>query len=126
MIAEDLAPPPNQIFKDFDHTPLSAASIVQVHACTLPDGRAAVVKLQRPGIRQSMTTDLRNMFRLARLIERTKWGAKSGAMNMIRDLHAVTFQELNPAVEAWRQSRDRKSTRMNSSHYCATRMPSSA
>src|SRR3546814_7664317 len=55
-----------------------------------------------------MTTDLRIMFRLARLIERTKWGAKSGAMNMIRDLHAVTFQELNPAVEAWRQSRFRE------------------
>ncbi|HEY9557468.1 MAG TPA: AarF/UbiB family protein [Acidimicrobiales bacterium] len=108
MIAEDLGRPPNQIFKDFDHTPLSAASIGQVHACTLPDGRAAVVKLQRPGIRQSMTTDLRIMFRLARLIERTKWGAKSGAMNMIRDLHAVTFQELNPAVEAWRQSRFRE------------------
>src|SRR3546814_12193964 len=55
-----------------------------------------------------MTTDLRIMFRLARLIERTKWGAKSGAMNMIRDLHAVTFQALNPAVAAWRQSRFRE------------------
>src|SRR3546814_4416320 len=29
-------------------------------------------------------------------------------MNMIRDLHAVTFQEMNPAVEAWRQSRFRE------------------
>src|SRR3546814_16668972 len=108
MIAEDLAPPPNQIFKDFDHTPLSAASIGQVHACTLPDGRNAVVTLQRPGIRQSMTTDLRIMFRLARLIERTKWGAKSGALNMIRDLNASTFQEPNPAGEAWgpRSSRE--------------------
>src|SRR3546814_17959320 len=57
MIAEDLGRPPNQIFKDFDHTPLSAASIGQVHACTLPDGRTAVVKLQRPGLRQAMTHD---------------------------------------------------------------------
>src|SRR5690606_39051754 len=50
QITEDLGRPPKQIFAEFDETPLSAASIGQVHACTLPDGRQAVVKLQRPGI----------------------------------------------------------------------------
>ncbi|MET0727676.1 MAG: AarF/UbiB family protein [Acidimicrobiales bacterium] len=109
MITEDLGRAPRQIFREFDESPLSAASIGQVHACTLPDGRAAVVKLQRPGIRPSMTTDLRIMFRLAGLVERTKFGERSGATNMIRDLHAVTFQELNCALEAWRQSRFRES-----------------
>jgi predicted unusual protein kinase regulating ubiquinone biosynthesis (AarF/ABC1/UbiB family) len=107
MIREDLGRPPKQIFKEFDDSPLSAASIGQVHACTLPDGRDAVVKLQRPGITGRMTTDLRIMFRLAKTFEKTKFGASSGAANIIRDLHAVTFQELNPAVEAWRQSRFR-------------------
>ena len=109
MITEDLGLPPRQVFKHFDETPLSAASIGQVHACTLPDGREAVVKLQRPNIRPSMTTDLRIMYRLAGLFERTRFGEKSGARNMIRDLHGVTFQELNPALEAWRQSRFRAS-----------------
>ena len=52
MITEDLGRPPKQIFKSFDDTPLSAASIGQVHACTLRDGREAVVKLQRPGHRR--------------------------------------------------------------------------
>src|SRR5690606_37525589 len=84
MLTEDLGRPPKQIFKEFDESPLSAASIGQVHACTLPDGRDAVLKLQRPGIRPSMTRDLRIMFRLAGLIERTKFGEKSGAKNMIR------------------------------------------
>src|SRR5207302_5185816 len=37
MIREDLGRPAAQIFKSFDDTPLSAASIGQVHACTLPD-----------------------------------------------------------------------------------------
>ncbi len=108
QIVADLGRPPKQVFAAFDETPLSAASIGQVHACTLPDGRQAVVKLQRPGIRPLMTTDLRIMYRLAGLVERTKWGERSGARNTIRDLHAVTFQELNPAVEAWRQARFRE------------------
>lgn len=108
MITEDLGCPPKQVFKEFDEEPLSAASIGQVHACVLPDGREAVVKLQRPGIRERMTTDLRIMFRLARRFEATRWGSHSGAMNIVRDLHAVTFAELNPAVEAWHQSRFRE------------------
>src|SRR3546814_9099657 len=33
---------------------------------------------------------------------------------------------MNSAALMWTASRDRKSTRLNSSHYCASRMPSSA
>jgi predicted unusual protein kinase regulating ubiquinone biosynthesis (AarF/ABC1/UbiB family) len=107
MIKEDLGRPAAQIFKAFDDTPLSAASIGQVHACTLPDGREAVVKLQRPNIRRRMTTDLRIMYRAAALFEKTRWGRSANATAAVSDLHAVTFQELNPAVEAWRQHRFR-------------------
>lgn len=105
MIAADLGRPPNQLFRSFDERPLSAASIGQVHACTLPDGREAVVKLQRPNIRERMTTDLRIMHRLARWFDKTKWGRTANATGVVLDLHAVTFQELNPALEAWRQDR---------------------
>ena len=38
-ITEDLGRPPGQVFEHFDERPLSAASVGQVHACTLPDGR---------------------------------------------------------------------------------------
>ncbi|CAN5574551.1 AarF/UbiB family protein [soil metagenome] len=107
MITEDLGRSPDELFAEFDAEPLSAASIGQVHACVLPDGRAAVVKLQRPDIRARMTTDLRIMFRLAHTFERTRWGRSANATAAIRDLHAVTFQELNPVLEAWRQDRFR-------------------
>jgi predicted unusual protein kinase regulating ubiquinone biosynthesis (AarF/ABC1/UbiB family) len=107
MVAEDLGRPAGQIFRSFDEVPLSAASIGQVHACVLPDGRQAVIKLQRPGIRKQLTTDLRIMHRLAATFQRTSWGRSANAVAAIRDLHAVTFQELNPAVEAWRQQRFR-------------------
>ena len=59
IVCEDLGRPVGQIFRSFDDTPLSAASIAQVHACVLLDGRDAVVKVQRPDIRLRMNRDLR-------------------------------------------------------------------
>jgi predicted unusual protein kinase regulating ubiquinone biosynthesis (AarF/ABC1/UbiB family) len=107
-IEADLGGPVEEVFADFDDVPLSAASIGQVHACTLRDGRRAVVKVQRPGIRAQMARDLRNSYRVAWLVERTPWGRTSGAVGVIRDVHAVTFEELNPAREAWQQDRFRQ------------------
>ena len=108
MIRKDLGRSPSQVFKTFDDTPLSAASIGQVHGCVLPDGREAVIKLQRPNIRKRMTTDLRIMHRLAKTAERYLQFARSANLTgVVEDLHGVTFQELNPAVEADRQTRFR-------------------
>ena len=42
--------PVDQLFRSFEDKPLAAASIAQVHAATLPDGRRVVVKVRRPGI----------------------------------------------------------------------------
>ena len=70
MILGDLGRPPRRCSRASTNIPLSAASIGQVHACVLPDGRKAVVKLQRPNIRKQMTTDLRISYRLARTLER--------------------------------------------------------
>jgi predicted unusual protein kinase regulating ubiquinone biosynthesis (AarF/ABC1/UbiB family) len=106
-IEEDLGRPVDQLFSDFDDTPLSAASVGQVHSCVLSDGRQAVVKVQRPDIAQQMATDGRNAYRIAWLIEHTPWGRTSGARGIIRDLHGITFRELNPALEAWQQDRFR-------------------
>src|SRR5690606_25976940 len=58
-IESDLGRPIGELFASFDDVPLSAASIGQVHACVLHDGREAVVKVQRPSIREGMTRDLR-------------------------------------------------------------------
>jgi predicted unusual protein kinase regulating ubiquinone biosynthesis (AarF/ABC1/UbiB family) len=108
MIRRDLGRSPSALFKRFDDVPLSAASIGQVHACVLPDGREAVIKLQRPNIRRSMTTDLRISYRLAKTLERHLQFARNAAViALVEDLHAVTYQELNPALEAYRQDRFR-------------------
>ena len=49
-IERALGKPPATIFSQFDSQPFAAASIAQVHAARLSDGRHVVVKVRRPGI----------------------------------------------------------------------------
>ena len=98
-IEEDLGRPLTELFASFEDVPLSAASIGQVHACVLLDGREAVVKVQRPGIRDSMTRDLRVLHAIARVAQRTSWGRSANAVGMVHDLHALTHAELDPVQE---------------------------
>ena len=58
-IEQSTGKPLKETFAVFDVTPLVAASISQVHRGVLAvDGRIASVKVQRPGIRSKMRTDL--------------------------------------------------------------------
>lgn len=53
-------------FKGFDTTPLAAASIGQVHRATAADGMPLAVKLQYPGVRNAIDSDLDNAAALIR------------------------------------------------------------
>lgn len=55
-------------FERFVFTPLAAASIGQVHDARLRDGRRVAVKVQYPGVRRSIDSDIDNMATLLRLI----------------------------------------------------------
>lgn len=105
VITEDLGRSPSQLFMHFEDRPLASASIAQVHAVVLPDGRRAVVKVQRPDISDRMNTDLRIQYFLARnLLNRFKALRPANVPAVIEDLHQVTNQELNAALEAHRQT----------------------
>jgi ubiquinone biosynthesis protein len=60
----------DQVFGSFEEAPLAAASIAQVHAATLKDGREVVVKVLRPGMRELIERDLEVLYALAGLAER--------------------------------------------------------
>jgi ubiquinone biosynthesis protein len=62
--------PVTETFSSFDETPLAAASIAQVHAANLQDGREVVVKVLRPGMREMIERDLEVMYAIAGLAER--------------------------------------------------------
>ncbi len=58
VIEEDLGAAPAAIFSRFDETPLGSASIGQVHAAQLSDGREVVVKVRKPGVDEIVRVDL--------------------------------------------------------------------
>jgi len=62
-----------ELFESFDEEPLAAASIAQVHRAVLKtdDGpRQVVVKVQRPGIAETIASDIDILYTFAALIER--------------------------------------------------------
>jgi ubiquinone biosynthesis protein len=62
--------PPDTVFARLYDEALAAASIAQVHAATLPDGREVVVKILRPGVRAQIRRDLEILYSLASLADR--------------------------------------------------------
>jgi ubiquinone biosynthesis protein len=61
-----------EVFDRFDRTPLAAASIGQVHAATLPDGRDVVVKVRRPRVADQVDVDLALLAKLAAIAARNQ------------------------------------------------------
>lgn len=57
-------------FESFDHEPLGSASIAQVHRAKLKSGVSVVVKVQRPGILQTINEDINVLYFLAELLEK--------------------------------------------------------
>lgn len=58
-----------QIFNSMEQTPFASASIGQVHRAKLNNGNLVAVKIQRPGIRKTVETDLEIMLHLASIME---------------------------------------------------------
>jgi len=67
LIEEALGSPVSDLFAEFDTEPLASASIAQVHAATMHDGRKVVVKVVRPGIGKTIQRDIDLLFTIARL-----------------------------------------------------------
>jgi len=68
IIEEETGKPIAELYASFDERPMAAASMAQVHCATLPDGTAVIVKVQRPGIAETVEGDIAVLRRLARLL----------------------------------------------------------
>ncbi len=56
-----------QRFEPFSFTPIAAASIGQVHRTKTLDGRDLAIKIQYPGVRKSISSDVNNVASLLRI-----------------------------------------------------------
>lgn len=71
IVEHALGEPVATVFARFDTTPLASASIAQVHAARLRNGRDVVVKVLRPGIEKQIGADIALLKSLAALVDRT-------------------------------------------------------
>ncbi|MBL8917776.1 MAG: AarF/ABC1/UbiB kinase family protein [Myxococcaceae bacterium] len=69
QVLEAFGKPLEELFSEFEPTPLAAASMAQVHRAKTKDGVEVVVKVQRPGITEGMRADLSVLHGIARALE---------------------------------------------------------
>jgi ubiquinone biosynthesis protein len=93
--------PPEQVFAYFEKNPLAAASIAQVHAARLNDGREVVVKIIRPGIAKRIQQDIKVMYLFAHLAEKY-WseGKRLHPVEVIKEFEHHLNDELDLLREA--------------------------
>lgn len=90
-----------QAFGSFDEVPLGSASLAQVHRATLRDGRPVAVKVQRPGIAESVREDLDALSRLAGHADRmTDLGRRIRFADWVHEFGKALMAELDFRAEA--------------------------
>ncbi len=101
-IETELQVPLDEVFADFETTPIAAASLAQVHRALLKKDRTVVaLKVQRPGIRKTISYDLDILAGLARqLHDRVETLAVYNLPQLIQELRKLMFQELDFEREA--------------------------
>ena len=61
QVKRELGAHPEQLFREFDQDAFAAASLGQVHRALLKSGEEVVVKVQYPGVDETVQQDLRNI-----------------------------------------------------------------
>jgi predicted unusual protein kinase regulating ubiquinone biosynthesis (AarF/ABC1/UbiB family) len=101
MVESELGLPPEKAFAQWDPEPIAAASIGQVHRAITHDGRAVAVKVQYPGIAETMAADLDNVALLRRMLKIT--APKQDVDALVAELRERVLEELDYRREAANQ-----------------------
>src|SRR5690348_2158215 len=70
VLEEELGRGVDEVFAEFERTPVASASLAQVHRARLKTGEQVAVKIQYPDIEDVVRTDLANTERLCAIYER--------------------------------------------------------
>ncbi|EIM00609.1 hypothetical protein RHOFW104T7_02275 [Rhodanobacter thiooxydans] len=100
-IEQAFGKPLGELFMSFDATPLAAASVAQIHAARLLDGRDVVVKVTRPGIHAQVQADLRLLRRAVRVVQWIYPSLKrQRPLELVDELSAFLHDEIDMRHEA--------------------------
>jgi ubiquinone biosynthesis protein len=101
IVQEELGVRLSKAFDAFDPQPIAAASLGQVHRAVLRGGRPVAVKVQRPGIRERVQTDLASLEEMAALIERFTSASKNiDSSRLLDEFRRSLMAELDYREEA--------------------------
>jgi predicted unusual protein kinase regulating ubiquinone biosynthesis (AarF/ABC1/UbiB family) len=103
QIVRELGQPPEELFAAFEPQAFAAASLGQVHAARLKNGTAVVVKVQYPGVDETVAQDLQNVKALLHtftLIGRDVMRQKIDPSEVYRELEERLHEELDYINEA--------------------------
>ncbi len=96
IVERELRAPVATLFAAFDETALASASIAQVHAATLHDGREVVLKVLRPGIDRRIARDIDLLRSLGELAQRWHPAAdKIRPMEVVAEVEKMLENELD-------------------------------
>jgi predicted unusual protein kinase regulating ubiquinone biosynthesis (AarF/ABC1/UbiB family) len=91
----------SKAFSEFEATPIAAASLGQVHRARLRDGRRVAVKVQRPGIHETIADDLDALEEIADWIdEHTDFGRTHHLREFLDEFRKSLLRELDYRREA--------------------------
>jgi len=114
IVEAEFKKPLEAVFLEFQNSPVAAASIAQVHYARLKDGRDVIVKVQRPGIREQMETDIDILWSVARLLERHVPESRFfNPVGIVDEFSKTLRQELDFMGEARNCARFRKNFENN-------------
>ncbi|MEJ2254932.1 MAG: AarF/ABC1/UbiB kinase family protein [Nitrospirota bacterium] len=99
-IEKELGHAYTEIFSEFNKAPVASASVSQVHRARLKTGEEVAVKVQRPGVREKMETDILIMLSLAALMERFIPSVRTNRPRMlVKEFSRWTDRELDFSKE---------------------------
>jgi ubiquinone biosynthesis protein len=122
IVRQELGAEPEVVFRLFSHESFAAASIGQVHRAVLHSGEVVAVKVQRPGIRQTLQADIDLMYGMTWLLDWTHLFGATRSREVIDEFARWTADELDYLVEArqavllWEHSRGDKLERIARVH----------
>jgi ubiquinone biosynthesis protein len=91
----------SKAFTKFEHKPLAAASLGQIHEAEMRDGRKVAVKVQRPGIRETIVQDLEILAEIADFYDKhTESGKRYEFGVMLEEFRKSILAELDYKREA--------------------------
>lgn len=101
VFESELGMKPAAAFAEFERVPIAAASLGQVHRAVLKDGRAVVVKVQRPGIRKQIAEEMRVLEEIAGMLQNhTKSGRRYQLLTIFEEFKRTLIHELDYHREA--------------------------